>query len=149
MNNNNDSTTFLFGNTMRQFGKLIKKKFAEENMPITTEQFGILDMIAKKDEFIQSDLATLLDKDKSGIMRHIDSLETNRLVVRMNDPEDRRKKFLVLTKIGDDVRLKAISIVQGIMTELLNGVEEKDLDAFRRVLILLKTNADHKLSPIS
>jgi DNA-binding MarR family transcriptional regulator len=128
------TVAFLLANTFRHLAKRIRKRFIAENLPITGEQFGILDMISRKDESIQSDLASLMDKDKSAILRHIDVLETNKLVMRINDPVDRRKKFLVVTKPGEEMLKKGKQMLEETFKELTQGIPPDKIENFRDVL---------------
>jgi len=138
----NLSLAFLLGSALRELGKRIRQTFATNDVPVTPEQFGILDMISQKDEFIQSDLASIMDKDKSAILRHIDILEDNKLIIRVNDPADRRKKFLVCTRRGEDLLVKGKKIINEILEDLTRGVPEAQMNEFKKVLIQMKNNAE-------
>jgi DNA-binding MarR family transcriptional regulator len=127
---------------VRATAKKVKQRFEEEKLGISLEQHYFLMVLSSKDEFIQSDLAELMEKDKSAVMRHIDALEAEKFVVRINDTTDRRKKFVVLTKPGMEKLEKANALVQQVADELRNGIDEKDMEAFRRVLKQVHGNAE-------
>lgn len=129
-------------NTLRLLGKRINTRFLEENMIVSTEQFAILEMISQTDEFIQSDLANLIGKDKSAILRQVDVLQQNKLIVRVNDPVDRRKKFIICTKPGEEVLEKGKKIVDEILENLTKGIPQDELDTFRAVLTKMRANGE-------
>lgn len=142
MRNFEESTLFHIGHMLRHLAKLIKKEFGVEEIPLTGEQFGLLSIIAEKDEFIQSDLAAMFDKDKSAILRQIDILEKLQLIVRKNDETDRRKKFLRVTPEGISLLNKCRAVINEIMVGMEAGIAEEDRKVFRKVLLKMKENAD-------
>ena len=91
-----------FGKLMREIFRVFKKRINmqnEEEIRITAEQFHLLNAInSKKEEVIQKDMAEIMGKDKSAILRLIDSLEEKELVRRVVDKNDRRKNYLMVTK---------------------------------------------------
>lgn len=128
---------------VRAIAKKVKQKFEDEKLGLTLEQHYFLMVLSSKDEFIQSDLAELMEKDKSAVMRHIDALEAGKYVVRISDTIDRRKKFVVLTKPGMDILQKGNNLISEVSDELGKGIEEKDMDAFRKVLHQVHKNAEN------
>src|SRR5512138_2747446 len=91
----------VVGKMMGRMAKVLKRRLTEQDITITLEQLGLLHAISEnKAEVAQQDMADLMGKDKSAILRLIDSLEKKRLVVRTNDPQDRRKNVLVVTQQG-------------------------------------------------
>jgi DNA-binding MarR family transcriptional regulator len=128
--------------TIRQIGKLMRKKFADENICLTPEQFGMLDMISHQDESIQSELAAMMDKDKSAVLRQLDILEENKLIRRLNDSADRRKKILEVTDQGIRMVEKCKSALAEIMENLERNIPREDLETFKSVLIQMKTKGE-------
>ena len=64
----------------------------------------------------------------------IDYLEEEGFVTRVADPDDRRKKTLVLTRSGLQVHAKARALVESIMSEALHGIPSHDMRTFTRIL---------------
>jgi len=101
------------GNTDAGFvlgtGKLLLKRinhaFASLTSDITFEQLGVLYFISrgKGKDIIQQDIAEMMDKTKSAILRSIDILEKKRFVKRLSDPGDRRKNVIELTESGKNI----------------------------------------------
>lgn len=139
---NKDITPVLLRETLQAIRKLGQKRFAEENIGISLEQHHLLRIISEKEEFIQSDLACILEKDKSAVMRQLDQLEELKLIVRVNDTEDRRKKFIILTKKGNELMKKGIEIFLKLIEDVKTGISEDELATFQNVLKSFKTNAE-------
>ncbi|AKB84476.1 MarR family winged helix-turn-helix transcriptional regulator [Methanococcoides methylutens] len=92
-------------------------------------------LIREEGEIMPSTLARYLDLKKSSVTSLIDTLEKDGLVCRKNDPSDRRKVLVSVTKKGiEHINLmwsKAISIGEkclvGIDDELLDRAIEAQL----------------------
>jgi len=121
--------------------KCIKDQ-AEIKLNITREQFKLLHAISKnKEEVILTDMAAMMEKDKSTILRLIDSLEKKELVKRVLDAKDRRKNYLMVTKRGEEKIEQYEHILKGIIEELQQGLDESELNIFYNVVVHLKNNA--------
>ncbi len=86
----------IVGRMYKEMFRVLRKRAHESSdVKLTIEQFGLLHCIgANKDDVVQQDMADVLGKDKSSILRLIDSLEEQKLVNRVNDPHDRRRNCL-------------------------------------------------------
>jgi len=87
MKKQNSPLDRALGNKITDMFRAIKKCLkdqAETKLKITREQFQLLKAISEKgDEVIQKDMADIMGKDKSTILRLIDSLEAKELVRRV------------------------------------------------------------------
>ncbi len=136
------SFQFLFANTIRALFKQSAKEFENQAIKITPEQNYLLRILTSQEESIQSDLAEIMQKDKSAIMRHIDQLEKMGYVVRVNDAVDRRKKHIVITELGTDVLNKCEEVINRLSERNMQDISENELEIFKKVLIKLKENAE-------
>ena len=136
------SFQFLFANTIRALFKQSAKEFEKQNVNITPEQHYLLRILTSQEESIQSDLAEIMQKDKSAIMRHIDQLEKMGYVVRVNDAIDRRKKHIVITELGTDILKKCEQIIFNLSEKNMETISDEEMEIFKKVLIKLKENAE-------
>lgn len=139
---NTNSLQFLFANTIRALFRQSGREFENQELNLSPEQHFLLRILTSQEESIQSDLAEIMQKDKSAIMRHVDQLEKTGYVVRVNDAVDRRKKHIVITESGVAVLKKCEDVIANLMQKNLKGVSEEDLSTFKKVLIKLKENAE-------
>jgi MarR family transcriptional regulator for hemolysin len=95
-----------------------------------------------KEEVIQKDMADLIGKDKSTILRLIDSLESKELVRRVADTKDRRKNYLMVTKKGEELIKQYENIFSAIFEELQQGLNESELNIFYKVAAHIKSRAE-------
>ncbi len=132
------------GKMMREMFRVLKKRTSEQaQIKLTIEEFGLLHAINRKeDDVIQKDLAYILGKDKSAILRLIDSLEEKNLVRRVVDPNDRRKNYLMVTKNGEKAIKEYVEIGIKLMEELQQGLTESDMETFYKVVNQIKSNSE-------
>jgi len=116
---------------------------AEIQLKITREQFKLLHAISqKKEEVIQKDMADIIGKDKSTILRLIDSLETKELVRRVADTKDRRRNYLMVTEKGEELIKQYGNIFSVMFEELHQGLDESELITFYKVAAHFKSKAE-------
>ena len=114
----------------------------QSNVPLTIDQFGFLIAIyEKKEEVIQKDMAEVLGKDQSSILRIVDSLEKKELIRRVVDNNDRRKNFLMITKKGDKVLDQYLKIETQLGDKFFDGLSKSDIDTFYKVMDHIKNRA--------
>ena len=119
------------------------KNQAEIQLKITREQFKLLHAISQnKKEVIQKDMADSIGKDKSTILRLIDSLEAKGLVRRVADTKDRRKNYLMVTKKGEEIIKQYERIIKVMIEELQQGLNESELNTFYKVAAHFKSKAE-------
>jgi len=131
--------------------KLFKKRVENDSnckVKISLEQFALLEaMKSSDDEVIQKDMAEAMCKDKSVILRLIDSLEEKELVKRVVNPKDRRKYYIMTTKLGNKVIDDYTNTAVSLMMELQKGLSDADVDTFHKVVKQVKENAEFMYNP--
>jgi DNA-binding MarR family transcriptional regulator len=132
------------GNMMHSIFKVLKQRTSEQTEEkLTIEQFGLLHTISEKEEeVILKDMACMLGKDKSAVLRQLDSLEEKGLVRRVPDKNDRRKNFLMITKKGEKVVDTFFEIGKQLTEELREGISPSEIETFYKVVDKIKANAD-------
>jgi MarR family transcriptional regulator, transcriptional regulator for hemolysin len=125
------------------FRVLRKRTYEMAEIKLSIEQFGLLYGIStNKDEVAQQDMAIILGKDKSSILRLIDTLEELKLVNRVACPHDRRRNSLVVTELGYNVIKQYLAIESSLHDELQKGLTESDLETFYKVVETIQKNAE-------
>jgi MarR family transcriptional regulator, transcriptional regulator for hemolysin len=134
----------VVGRLMHELFRVLRKRSGEtSDVKLTGEQFGLLHVINLKNETcVQQDLANMMGKDKSAILRLIDSLEEKKLVIRVVDSTDRRKNCLHVTEFGKEIIQQYIEMEAMISKELTAGISESDLKTFYRVIASIRKNAE-------
>lgn len=133
----------VVGRMLGRMGKVFKRELNEAQIDITLEQLGLLHAISENEQdVVQQDMADIMNKDKSAILRLIDSLEKKGLVVRSIDPQDRRKNLLFVTEQGMAVLVKIGGVAAQINPKFVENISQADLDTFFAVAEKIKQNAE-------
>lgn len=131
--------------TGRLLTNSINSYFLAMGTNITFEQMDVLLLIASHPEkkIVQNELATLVQKNKSGILRTIDILEKKHFVKRIPVIGDRRKNMIEVTNEGVRIAKGATESFAKIEKELMRKIKREDLVACTKVLDIIK----HECSP--
>ena len=134
----------VVGQMMKEMIDVLKKRDAEQaEVPLTIEQHAVLHILNKREsDVILKEMADAMGKDKSTILRIIDVLEEKELVRRAVDTKDRRKKYLMVTKKGEQVIGQFFEIEAELGTELKEGLTKEDMKTFYKVVSHIKTKAE-------
>jgi len=134
----------IVGKMIHEVFRVFKKRTGEQSeIKLTIEQFGLLHAINMKEEdVIQQDMADIMGKDKSAILRIIDSLEEKELIRRVVDTNDRRKNYLMVTKKGERTIEQYMSINFKLIEELQQGLALSDVNTFYKVVNHIKSKAE-------
>ena len=115
-------------------------KLRQNEIPLTPEQFLLIDLLWNHGSMSQQQLADMMHKDKNSVTQLVDAIERKGFVVRQQNVKDRRSNTLVLTKkaieLRDEAKKKGISILD----EMLEGISEEELRAFLTTLDKLNDN---------
>lgn len=114
--------------------RMLKKRFSQEGIELTLEQYFILNILDNEEGLILQELADIVDRDKSAVARHIDSLEENHFVLRAPDPEDKRRKMLHVTKPGMAELQKAMALDKQINDEITSHFDSQKVEAVEAML---------------
>lgn len=132
------------GKLRNKLHRLMKQRYAAEaNIKLTVEEFILLTMIRAKTDQILQNIAIATGKNKTVVMRMIDSLEKKGLVKRTVNPEDRRENLLSITDMGEQVVAEYHKIEKKLSYELLKGIPEEKVEVFFEVVeeISRRTNS--------
>lgn len=129
----------LTGCRLKQF---IASKLRKYDVPLTPEQFLLIDLLWNHGSMSQQQLADMMQKDKNSVTKLVDAIERKGFVVRQQSRLDRRSNTLVLTDkamvLRDGAKQKGISILD----EMLKGISEQELRSFLVTLNKLNDNME-------
>ena len=112
--------------------RLLQQRFTESSVNLTMEQFFVLNILDNEEGLILQDLAEIVDRDKSAVLRHINGLEEHNYVVRSKDPEDRRRKILLITKKGVKELEKAQQVADQVNNKLADHIPAAKLEEYQK-----------------
>lgn len=131
-----DTLGFMIVHTGKLLLKTINGTFASLTNEITFEQMGVLYYISRSNnkELIQQDIASVMNKTKSAILRSIDILEEKGFVKRLPVAGDRRKNVIELTGSGKAIIDKMHENFMERDQVLKEGIRLEDLETCISVL---------------
>lgn len=143
MKKNEKPFAMVIGRMLSDIFKVFRIRSGEQTEEkLTIEQFGFL--LAVKNEVhdvIQKDLVEIMGKDKSVILRMIDSMEQKELLRKVDDINDRRKTVIIMTKKGERTLKQHLNIEKQLSTELIEDISLSDLETFFKVVEILSNKA--------
>lgn len=127
----------LTGCKLKQF---IAAKLRQMEVPLTPEQFILIDLLWNQGSMSQQQLADQMQKDKNSVTKLVDALERKGFVVREQNRQDRRSNTLVLTEKAEGLKHSAKQKGISILDEMLVGISEEELRSFLVTLHKLNRN---------
>lgn len=127
----------LTGCRLKQF---IAAKLRQMEVPLTPEQFILIDLLWNQGSMSQQQLADQMQKDKNSVTKLVDALERKGFVVREQNRQDRRSNTLVLTEKAEGLKPGAKQKGISILDEMLVGISEEELRSFLVTLHKLNRN---------
>ena len=117
----------------------------QATMKMTVEEFILLNMICEKTNQISQSIAIATGKNKSVVMRMLDSLEKKGLIQRTVNPKDKRENLLLITDLGEAVIKEYYQIEEKLTDDLLLDIPKEDVKVFYRVVEQINTRANQLL----
>ena len=111
-----------------------------QDVPLTPDQFMLIDLLWNQGEMSQQELADQMQKDKNSVTKLVDAIERKGFVVRRQNPDDRRSNTLVLTEKAETLKPGAKQKGISILDKMLEGISEDELRSFLVTLRKLNNN---------
>ena len=127
----------LTGCRLKQY---IATMLRQQDVPLTPEQFMLIDLLWNQGEMSQQELADQMHKDKNSVTRLVDAIERKGFVVRRQNTSDRRSNTLVLTEQAEKLKAAAKQKGISILDKMLEGISEDELRTFLTTLRKLSLN---------
>ena len=142
MENINITNLLNLSFTTKEIQMAFKRYVKDLNFDIPVESFGVLLAVHYyNNDIIQQDIAEIIKKDKSAILRQIDNLERKNLVQRIVDQNDRRRNIIKITdegvKLIDKINIK----LDEFFSLLSQDLKPYEIEMFNSILNHLRNKA--------
>ena len=127
----------LMGCKIKQYIAVMLRK---HDVPLTPEQFMLIDLLWNQGEMSQQELADQLQKDKNSVTKLVDALERKGFVMRRQNKNDRRSNTLILTDKAEQLKPQAKEKGISILDRMLMNIPEDELRCFLNTLKKLNNN---------
>ena len=123
--------------------QLAFKRYVKDlNFDVPVESFGVLFVVHYYNtDVIQQDIAEIVKKDKSAILRQIDYLEKKNLVQRIVDQNDRRRNIIKITDEGVKFINKINIKLDEFFSLLSQELSPSEIEIFNNILDKLRNKA--------
>lgn len=135
-----ESVGFLINQASRKIIHLLMHRFRE--FDITPEQWSVLYQLFEEGGITQKELARRTAKDQPTTARILDILMKKELIKKQMSESDRRAFIVSLTAKGEKIAASTVPIEAETMKEILTGIDQYDVERFKKVLDQLTANID-------
>jgi DNA-binding MarR family transcriptional regulator len=104
---------------------------------VSSSQLAALYYVAKHAGCSMTEVANLLDLNKSAVGGLVQRLETAEVLRREPNPRDGRGHMLFVTKKGEAVRAQSLPLIRKLTAEITEGFSATELDTIYRFLNML------------
>ncbi|MBW2608750.1 MAG: MarR family transcriptional regulator [Deltaproteobacteria bacterium] len=132
----------LMSRTLLRMKLELQRRFNENGYPLTTDHWGILQVLFKEDGLSQIELAKALAKDTPNITRMLDVMEKNGFIDRRPDPDDRRKHLIIKTNKAVKMKKELFLISSSAQDKIFNNISKNDLKKFKDMMERMYANLE-------
>jgi MarR family transcriptional regulator, organic hydroperoxide resistance regulator len=115
-----------------------------ERHGLSLRDYIVLSALDKTPGLTQGELGKTLGLDKTTLMSQLDRLERRGLVVRHNDPRDRRLRIPVITGDGEAVRATVAGACAAVEAGVLSSFGQDQVQTMRRMLFTIIGDAEDR-----
>ena len=130
-----DSLGYLVNRAARAFGS----RLADELRPhgVGIGQWAVLMHLWSNDGMTQAQLARRVPIEQPTMVRTIDRMERDGLVIRTRDPNDGRASRITLSRRGSDLRDTLVPLAAGVNRSATATLTEQEVATLRQLLTKL------------
>ncbi len=125
-----------------RFTKKFNKYFHQKGHDLTVDQWRILRWLLVSDKETLSNITKILDDDLGAVCRRVSRMEDNGYIERIEDPADRRQRFIALTKKTKDSQDKFIRLSAKLVRHLFSNFSDEEMKQFIHLLDRLASNLE-------
>ena len=105
-----------------------------EALGISASQLATLQHVSRSPGCSLTNLANLLDLNKSAVTGLVQRMERDGILRRVPDPSDGRASLLYVTPKGEGLRARSGALIQRLNGELTKGFEPREVEVVVRFL---------------
>lgn len=134
---------FLIEVTAKKIKQSLQKRFNDENLDLTVDQWVVLDQLIKFNGISQNELCDKIFKDAPTVTRIVDILCKKNLIERKSDQSDRRKFNLFMKEEGSQMVAKAKPVVLETRQTGWEDLSSSDYQELVRILTSINRNFEN------
>jgi len=131
---------YLCGEFSHVFHQVLTRKFKENKIGVTVEQFSVLAMLFYQEGISQQEISDVLGRDKTTIARVISIMERDKMITRSTNKKDNRGKLIYLTTKGRSIQQKAVAVSGQLYMKAIEGLKEPQMKVAMRIMTAMTSN---------
>jgi DNA-binding MarR family transcriptional regulator len=131
------------GRTAKMLDYHHSRKLKENGFDITKEQWVLLRILSHHNGVSQNEVACISNRDKTSMTRLVNTMEKKNLIARIPSGEDKRINLLYLTTQGEKLLEDTNSLVEGLMSEIKEGLTQEEIYTIISGLKKIQSNIKH------
>ena len=132
------------GKAGKMIGIFLGHRLQDADFDLTSKQWLMLRILSLEDGRPQQDLAVITDRNKTSLVRLIDTMERKYLVKRIQDQNDRRINRIYLTVHGAQLYQSTLPTIKEAFAVMQKGLDKVDIlkviQVLEKVLYNIKQN---------
>jgi MarR family transcriptional regulator, transcriptional regulator for hemolysin len=136
----NDVIFYTIDRSIRTYRQYAQRQLKNAGFSITIDQWLVIKTIMENPDIKQHELGEKIFKDNASVTRIIELLVKAKYLKRKSSIEDRRRANLEVTEKGKSTISDVQKIVLKNRAVALNGINKKDLDIAKSVLLKITKN---------
>lgn len=139
------------GRTMKGIDLFIADFFHAHRVELTKVQMIMLRVLEKNDGQPQQNLAFITNRDKASLTRLVTTMESKKLVTRVQSKEDKRINRIFITDHGRESLKNALPIIGEAIKTIQKDISLEEIEQAKKVLkkISKNINAEELTAPLN
>ena len=117
-----------------------QRRFRAAGYPLTAEEWAMLMLLWGRPPQTMTELAAKSLRDRTTVTRLIDSMVAKDLLIRENDPADRRRILIMPSDKGAALEGPLSAITSEFLQKAAEGLDQVEIDLTNRVLARMMSN---------
>lgn len=118
-----------------------------DELGISSSQLTTLLYVQKHPGCAMTDVADVLDLNKSAVSGTVRRLEIAGLLLRSPNPSDGRGSLLSVTPQGEEIRARSLPVVRSLQQEITTGFDAAEVETILRFLTSIADRFGDKEQP--
>lgn len=127
---------------MHAYKHLLREGIREQSIELPITNIRVLKAICRKPQSTAQSVAQCMQKDKAQVTRALNDLIDAQLIVKTDNPADRRSQLLEPTSRGKKVISRLDAVEDRAVEKLTQNLSEEDLALFLRVSTTMADNVE-------
>ncbi len=134
--------SFILDRTARRVKQYAQTSFSSHGIDLTVDQWTVIKTLYEAKDLTHKEIADECGKDQPTMTRIIDLLLKKGLVMRVENPNDRRSLHIQLTQMGNEQVEKLAPLVKEFRMKAWENLTDEDFQHFTRILNKIYSNLE-------